>query len=155
MKKAPIIVSACLVGKRCRYNGEDRAHAGVVRFLRGKKYVAICPERLAGWGVPRPAVEFHGGGAKKLAEGKARVIDDQGRDRTASLLRGVTRALSRAVSVQAREAVLKEKSPSCGVGKVYRDGKLQRGEGIFTYWLRKHGVRARSEESFTEGARKR
>lgn len=155
MKKPPIIVSACLVGKRCRYNGEDRAHAGVRRFLRGKNYLAVCPERLAGWGVPRPPVEFHGGGAKKVAEGKAGIVDDRGRDRTASLLGGVNRALGRAVLSRASEAILKEKSPSCGVGKVYRDGKLARGEGMFTYWLRRHGIKTRSEESFVEGARKR
>lgn len=155
MKKPPIIVSACLVGKRCRYNGEDRAHAGVLRFLRGKNYLAVCPEKLAGWGVPRPPVEFHGGGAMKVAEGKAGIVDDRGHDRTASLLRGVNRALGRAVSSRAREAILKEKSPSCGVEKVYRDGKLARGEGMFTYWLRRRGIKARSEESFEDGARKR
>lgn len=155
MKKPPIIVSACLVGKRCRYNGEDRAHAGVLRFLRGKNYLAVCPEKLAGWGVPRPPVEFHGGGAMKVAEGKAGIVDDRGRDRTASLLRGVNRALGRAVSSRAREAILKEKSPSCGVAKVYRNGKLARGEGMFTYWLRRCGIKTRSEESFVEGARKR
>ncbi len=155
MKKASIIVSACLVGERCRYNGEDRAHPGVARFLRGKKYLAVCPERLAGWGVPRPAVEFHGGGAKQLAEGKATITDSRGRDRTASLIKGVTKALRRAISLQASEAILKEKSPSCGVGKVYRDGKLTRGEGIFTHWLRRSGVKVRSEESFAkEGPKK-
>ena len=155
MKKASVIVSACLVGERCRYNGEDRAHPGVIRFLRGKKYVALCPERLAGWGVPRPAVEFHGGGAKEVADGKARVKDSRGRDRTASLIKGVTRALRRALSLEVGEAVLKEKSPSCGVTKVYRNGRLTRGEGIFTYWLRQNGVKVRSEESFAkEGQRK-
>jgi uncharacterized protein YbbK (DUF523 family) len=155
MKKPPIIVSACLVGKRCRYNGEDRAHAGVLRFLRGKNYLAVCPEKLAGWGVPRPPVEFHGGGAMKVAEGKAGIVDDRGRDRTASLLRGVHRALGHAVSSRAREAILKEKSPSCGVKKVYRDGRLTRGEGVFTYLLQGHGIKVRSEENFVEGARKR
>ena len=109
MKKASIIVSACLVGKRCRYNGEDRAHPAVIGFLRGKNYVALCPERLAGWGVPRPAVEFHGGGAKEVAAGKARIRDSRGRDRTASLIKGVVKALSRAISLQTREAILKEK----------------------------------------------
>lgn len=148
MKKAPIIVSACLIGKRCRYNGEDRAHPGVIRFLGKKRYVAVCPERLADWGVPRPPVEFHGGGAREVAAGKARIIDRFGRDRTASLMKGVTRALRRAFSLKAREAILKEKSPSCGVGKVYRDGRLVGGEGIFTYQLKRHGVEVRSEESF-------
>ncbi len=153
MKPPPIIVSACLVGRRCRYNGEDKAHAGVLRYLRGKKYVALCPERLAGWGVPRRPVEFHGGGARKVAEGKARIVDDRGRNRTASLLRGVRIALGRAVRARARAAILKEKSPSCGVARVYRDGKLARGAGLFAYWLKLRGVAVRSEESFSERAR--
>jgi len=156
MKQPPIIVSACLVGKRCRYNGEDRTHAGVTRFLRGKNYVAVCPEMLAGWGVPRPPVEFHGGGARSVVERKAGIIDERGRDRTTSLLKGVAKAVRRAVVLEAREAILKEKSPSCGVGQVYRDGRLRRGEGVFTYWLRRYGVKARSEESFAErGAKKK
>ena len=155
MKKPPIIVSACLVGKRCRYNGEDRAHTGVLRFLRGKNYLALCPEKLAGWGVPRPAVGFRDGDAKRVAEGGAMIIDDRGTDRTASFLKGVTRALNRAISLRAQESILKEKSPSCGVKKVYRDGRLTRGEGVFTYLLRGHGIKVRSEESFAEGARKR
>jgi uncharacterized protein YbbK (DUF523 family) len=157
MKKSPpIVVSACLVGKRCRYNGEHRAHRGVLRFLRGKNYLAVCPEKLAGWGVPRPAVEFRGGGARKVAVGNAAIVDARGRDRTASLLKGVAKALSHAVALEAREAILKEKSPSCGVGRVYQEGRLRRGEGVFTYWLRRHGVKARSEESFAErGAKKK
>ena len=148
MKQAPIIVSACLMGKRCRYNGEDRAHAGVIRFLSGKKFFAVCPEQLAGWGVPRPPVEFRGGGAKEVASGKAAIKDIRGRNRTASLMNGVNRALSRALRLRPSAAILKEKSPSCGVKKVFRDGELKRGQGLFAYALRRSGVQVRSEESF-------
>lgn len=148
MKKGRIIVSACLLGERCRYNGEDKSHAGVIRFLRKKKYLAVCPEMLAGWGSPRPPVEFHGGGAARVAEGKAGIRDSRGRDRTASLIRGVARALRQVVALEAREAILKEKSPSCGVKRVYRDGRLAPGRGLFTFWLRKRGVRVRSEKEF-------
>ena len=151
----PIVVSACLIGKRCRYNGEHRGHAGVLRYLKRKKYiVAVCPEKLAGWGVPRPPVEFHGGGARKAVTGEASIVDTRGRNRTRSLMRGAKRALARALSSHAVEAILKEKSPSCGVKKVYRDGRLVRGGGVFTYLLKRHGVAVRSEENFSErGAR--
>lgn len=148
MNKPPIIVSACLLGERCRYNGEDRAHGGVIRFLKKKNYLAVCPERLAGWGVPRPAVEFRGGGAAAVRAGKAKIVDARGRDRTASLVRGVARALRRALAAGARTAILKEKSPSCGVQKVYRNGRLARGAGMFAYELRRRGCAVRSEESF-------
>jgi uncharacterized protein YbbK (DUF523 family) len=151
MKRASIVVSACLVGKRCRYNGEHRAHPGVLRFLKKKDYIAVCPEKLAGWGVPRPPVEFNGGGARKVAAGEAQVVDNEGRDRTASLINGARRALARALNAKATVAILKEKSPSCGVSKVYRGGKLVRGEGVFTYWLKRHGIAARSENDFDRG----
>ncbi len=151
MKRPPIVVSACLVGRRCRYNGEHRAHAGVLRYLQGKSYLAVCPEKLAGWGVPRPSVEFRGGGARKAVAGAASVVDSRGRDRTTALMKGARRALAQVLSSRAQEAILKEKSPSCGVRKVYREGRLVRGGGIFTYWLRRHGIATRSEESFTEG----
>jgi uncharacterized protein YbbK (DUF523 family) len=149
--KRPIVVSACLVGERCRYNGEHRAHDGVLRYLKGKKYVAVCPEKLAGWGVPRPPVEFRGGGAQKAVAGEASIVDHRGRDRTRSLMRGAERALARVLSSRATEAILKEKSPSCGVKKVYREGRLVRGGGVFTYLLKRRGIAPRSEESF--GAR--
>ena len=155
MKRPPIVVSACLVGKRCRYNGEHRAHSGVLRFLKNRDYVAVCPEKLAGWGVPRPPVEFSGGGARQAVTGEAKIIDDRGRNRTTSLVRGARRALVRAVSSKATMAILKEKSPSCGVKKVYRDGRLVRGGGVFTYWLRARGIAIRSEDDFSRGAVKR
>ena len=103
---------------------------------------------LAGWGSPRPSVEFQGGGAAEVAEGRARITDSQGRNRTASLIRGIARALKQAAALEVRQAILKEKSPSCGVKRVYRDGKLTRGEGLFTYWLRKKGIQVQSEEKF-------
>ncbi len=150
MKKASYIVSACLIGERCRYNGEDKSDPEVIRFLRGKKYLALCPEMLAGWGSPRLAVQFHAGGASEVAQGKARITDERGVDRTESLMQGISMALEQVQAVQARKAILKEKSPSCGVRRVYRDGKLKRGEGLFTHWLRKKGVQANSEESLRQ-----
>lgn len=148
MKKGGYIVSACLLGRRCRYDGGEKGHPGVIRFLRRKNYLAVCPEMIAGWGSPRPPVEFHGGGAAEVAEGRARITDSDGRNRTASLIRGITKALRQADALEAREAILKEKSPSCGVKRVYRDGRLTRGEGLFTHWLRKKGIQVRSEEEF-------
>jgi len=150
MKRPPIIVSACLLGRRCRYNGEDRAHAGVRRFLKGKNYVAVCPEKLAGWGVPRPPVELKGGGAEKVMEGRARIVTHEGTDLTASLIRAVRKLVDRATSLRSEEAILKEKSPSCGVTKVYRDGRLVEGKGLFTHRLKDRGIQVRSEESFGE-----
>jgi uncharacterized protein YbbK (DUF523 family) len=151
MKKSGYIVSACLLGRRCRYNGEDKAHPGVMRFLRGKRFLALCPEMLAGWGAPRLPVEFHGGGAARVALGKATIRDSRGRDRTESLMRGIRKALTQARRFGASAAILKEKSPSCGVHRVYRDRRLVRGPGLFAHGLRQKGVRVRCEQVFPAG----
>ncbi len=155
MKKASYIVSACLIGERCRYNGENKSDPEVIRFLRGRNYLALCPEMLAGWGSPRRAVQFHAGGASEVAQGKAIITDEQGMDRTESLMQGISKALEQVQAVRVRHAILKEKSPSCGVRKIYCDGKLTRGEGLFTHWLRKRGVQVKSEESLRRKKRKK
>ena len=82
-----------------------------------------------------------------MLRGAARIEDSSGRDRTKSLMKGVAGALRRALRLQPSAAILKEKSPSCGVKKVYRDGKLKRGQGLFAYSPRRNGVKVRSEES--------
>ena len=148
MKQRGYIVSACLLGRRCRYNGGDKSHSGVIRFLKRKKYLALCPELLAGWGAPRLPVEFHGGGAARVAEGSATIRDSRGRDRTRSLIRGIRKALGQADRFEAAAAILKEKSPACGVHRVYRDGRLTRGSGLFARALRRRGLTVRSEEEF-------
>ncbi|MDP6560745.1 MAG: DUF523 domain-containing protein [Candidatus Binatia bacterium] len=148
MKKNRFIVSACLIGEPCRYDGESKKHPGITRYLRKKDYLTLCPEMLAGWGSPRPSVQFFGGGAVGVVHGKTKIKDCRGRDRTESLLRGVSRALRQALRFGVREAILKDKSPSCGVRRIYMGGRLRRGEGVFTYRLREKGIGVRSEESF-------
>ena len=135
----PVAVSACLLGVPCRYDGTHRRSEAVLRAVRGRRVWPICPEVIAGFGVPRPPIV--------LTESPRRVVDAAGRDRTEAL-----RAAGRWVVVQARRlgiaaAVLKERSPSCGVHALVRDGRTVAGTGLVAAMLRDAGVACTSDET--------
>lgn len=146
-----IVVSACVVGVPCRYDGQHRASQHVDAALVGKRVVPVCPELLANMGVPRPTMAFRTQDLEQLFENKTGLIDSEGKDRTAELLLGVQQAVDVALGAGAREAILKERSPSCGVRQVYVMDRLVSGRGLFTASLEKHGIRCRSDEEL-EGA---
>lgn len=122
-----VVVSACLLGRNCRYDGGNRLEEGLEEALAGAgaEIVAVCPETEAGLGVPRPPMDLH-----ETAEG-TRVVRVDGTDCTAALEAGVARIVAR---LQAGGEVtaffLKSKSPSCGAGG---EGKPA---GLFTRAVR-------------------
>lgn len=126
-----VLVSACLLGENCKYNGKNNKNPKVLDFLRGKEVIAVCPEALAGLGIPRPRVE--------LREGLA--VDEDGRDVDAAFRLGVARALERAGAVDL--AVLQPRSPTCGAGEIYDgsfSGRLIAGMGLLAAALEARGV---------------
>jgi uncharacterized protein YbbK (DUF523 family) len=134
------VVSACLLGVRCRYDGGDKAHpAAVARHAADAEILPLCPEVLARLGVPRPAIVL-------TDEGRARTAD--GRDVTTQLEAGATLAERLADLAGASRALLKERSPSCGCRRVHGapDGGLRAGEGRFAARLRARGLPLASEE---------
>lgn len=139
MKDAPILVSACLAGIYCRYNGEVEAFEPVVDLVRRGRAVPFCPEAFGGLPTPRKPCEIVGD----------RVIDSDGVDRTAEFRRGAEEGLRLAKLLGCSEAVLKARSPSCGSGVVY-DGTFTstrtEGDGFFARLLKEHGITVRSEE---------
>ncbi len=110
----PILVSACLLGEACRWDGRDKRDERVLRALCGREVVPVCPEAAAGLGIPRPACDIAGGGGADVLAGRARVLTQDGRDRTEAFLRGAETAVDAARRFGARLAILKEGSPSCG-----------------------------------------
>jgi uncharacterized protein YbbK (DUF523 family) len=127
-----VVVSACLLGERTRYDGGDKLAAEVAVLAADPRvrFLPLCPELLAGMGCPRPPVHF-------AADG--RIVDDAGRDRTEEMRRGAERALELAKLAGARRAILKERSPSCGTTQVHGPQGLQPGRGIFADLLgRRH-----------------
>ena len=143
------IVSACLIGEKCKYNGGDNFSESVIAFLKDKKYVMICPEVLGGLSVPRHPAEIFGDA----------VIDVEGSDVTSYFVRGTLLSLARAVAAAEKEnadiegAVLKANSPSCGSGSIYDgtfSGNLISGDGIFAGQLKKKNIKVMTEKDIEE-----
>lgn len=152
-----VLVSACLLGEKVRYNGADAASGSriLTDWLAEDRVVAFCPEVAGGLGVPRPAAEIRGDGGGSVLDGTARVMTRAGDDVTAAFRRGAELALRSAVSSGARVAVLKEGSPSCGSGFVHDgsfSGRRKPGPGVTAALLERHGIRVFSENKLEEAA---
>jgi uncharacterized protein YbbK (DUF523 family) len=144
-----VVVSACLLGEKTRYDGGDKHHPKVVDPLLADPEVAVlplCPEILGGMGCPRPSVSFRGGDGDTIGALGVFVIDEHGEDRTAALDQGARRAAELAALAGAASAILKEKSPSCGPHLVHRDGEVTHGRGAFAARLGRVHLRVLSEE---------
>jgi uncharacterized protein YbbK (DUF523 family) len=151
-----LIVSACLVGFDCKYNGgNNRLEAVVEAFKRGL-VVPVCPEQLGGLPTPRPPAKIRGGCGSDVLAGKARVITVDGRfkDVTDNFLRGAYQTLYAAELLGSGVAacILKEKSPSCGVRKIYNfdDDTLREGMGVTAALLSSKGFKILSSEETEE-----
>lgn len=140
-----IVVSACLLGRPCRFDGRDKFTPELAFLLEGRHVIAVCPEELGGLGTPRPSCEISGGDGADVLDGGASVICADGTDQTQAFLSGARAALEHAQASGAREAILKERSPSCGVTSVYHDGALGPGQGVLAALLVRHGIRVAGE----------
>ncbi len=144
------LVSACLLGAPCRYNGETKPDAAVMAFLKDKNYIAVCPEWAGGLLIPRPASEIKGGDGHDVLCGNARVINAQGADVTDAFIQGAEEILAVALENGIEAVILKERSPSCGSQKIY-DGSFSKvlhpGMGVTSALLTKAGIHIYSEEN--------
>jgi len=144
------LVSACLAGCRCRYDHQACTHAAVVTLIAKGEAVPVCPEQLGGLPTPRPPCEIIGGSGEDVLDGRARVVDSDGRDVTAAFIAGAQEALRLAHLVGATDAILKESSPSCGTHLIH-DGSFtgirRAGQGVTAALLRRNGIRVESDES--------
>lgn len=141
-----VLVSACLVGRCCRYDATARYNDAVVEALAGCEIVQTCPELEGGLSCPRAASEMHRDG---------RVMSAEGHDVTEAYLHGAACAVEKAKRNGCSLAVLKAKSPSCGAGRVYDgtfSGRLVEGDGITVRMLRDAGVAVVNEEEFLSTA---
>jgi uncharacterized protein YbbK (DUF523 family) len=136
-----VLVSACLLGVRCRYDGDDKRDDAAVARVAGAdaEILPVCPEVLARFGVPRPAITLSDDG--RLA------TDAKGRDVTAELEAGVRLADLIAREAGAVRALLKERSPSCGVNEVHGTSGVRAGQGRFAARLGKRGLPIVSERA--------
>jgi len=136
----PILVSACLLGTPCRYDGSGKADARLLKLGAKRQLIPVCPELLGGLPTPRPPAERVG----------ARILDRSGADVTAAYLRGAQETLRLARLLGCKTAILKARSPSCGAGQIYDgtfSGTLVAGQGITAALLTQNGVTVFTEES--------
>ncbi|MBI2874343.1 MAG: DUF523 domain-containing protein [Firmicutes bacterium] len=149
------LVSACLLGSACRYDGRDCADPAVRRFLesRGLTPVPVCPEELGGLGTPRPRAEIREGDGGAVLAGRGRVFDFEGRDVTGAFIAGARAALELALRHRCGLAVLKAGSPSCGSVRISAgdfSGRTRAGSGVTSALLKSAGIRVVTEEDIPE-----
>ncbi len=140
-----VLVSRCLLGERCRWNGNTLINNRLEEF-ENYNMIPICPEIDGGLPCPRPASEIDGGDGFDVLDGESSVIDTEGRDVTDNCLNGAQMALNRALDEGVRLAFLKERSPSCGVETIYNNGRLVSGMGVTAALLARHGIKLVSVE---------
>lgn len=151
MKHNVILISACLCGYNCTYRGDNNLHPVFVRLYREGKAIPICPEQMGGLPVPRPASEIMGGDGQAVVNGLARVVTRDGADVTDFFTRGALATLHTAHRTGAKQAVLKARSPSCGVGTIYDgsfSGRLRSGDGVTAALLRQNDIEVISDEDY-------
>lgn len=147
-----VLVSSCLMGFPCRYNGVIENHPELADAL-GRVAVPVCPEVLGGLGIPRPPSEILGGTGAQVRVGPARVVNILGEDVTRAYLSGAQIALSIGMQAGCRVAILKARSPACGIGAIYDGsftGTLRTGDGVFAALLRAHGFKVYTEDELEE-----
>lgn len=148
-----ILVSRCLLGENCRYDGKSKGSKAVMDYLDGKPFVACCPECDGGLSTPRLPSEIIGGDGFDVIDAAARVVMNDGSDVTEQYLSGAKKALELAKESGAELAILKANSPSCGNKSVYDgsfSGKLRAGAGVTAALLMKNGIEVISENEVTD-----
>ena len=138
-----IIISACLCGINCKYNGGNNIDPHFLTMYRNNEVLPVCPEELGGLSTPRHPCEITGGCGNDVLTGSARVINDKGIDLTPNFIKGAHEVLQTARDNNAKLAILQDRSPSCGVGVIY-DGtfskKLIEGDGVTAALLKQNRV---------------
>jgi len=132
-----ILVSACLAGINCKYNGGNNYNEKVFNLVKEGKAIPVCPEQLGGLTTPREPSEI------KKVDGRRYVINKEGIDVTVEFEKGAEEVLALVKKLDIKKAILQTRSPSCGKGKIYSgnfDRNLVDGNGILADLLLKNGI---------------
>lgn len=136
-----ILVSACLLGQPCRYDGLTTPCPELMDQLRGEQVMAVCPEQLGGLPTPRPPADIVGPDGLAVINGRARVVDRNGTDQSDAFLKGARCVLALAEQVKATAVYLKNRSPSCAVHAFVDKNGENRGMGVTAAMLDRAGYR--------------
>ena len=129
-----IMVSACLLGQKCKYNGGDNFNSKLQTFLKGHEVIPVCPEVSGGLPVPRTPCE--------IVNGVVQTKDGQSFDK--EFRKGAQSCLNLAIKEKIELAILQSRSPTCGTNQIYDGtftGKLTKGSGLFSELLQKNGFK--------------
>lgn len=138
-----ILVSACLLGKNCKYNGGNNLNQRVLDFIEGHEVIGVCPEQLGGLSTPRLSAEIVAGV----------VMNKEGVSVDAQFRKGAQAALAAALENKVDFAILQSRSPSCGVKEIYDgsfSGKKVKGQGVFAKLLSAHCIKVLDAEDVAE-----
>ena len=133
------LCSACLLGIKCRYDAKGKPDKKVIALAKREIIIPVCPEQLGGLSTPRKPAEQKG----------SRVLRKSGKDVTENFKRGADETLKLAKLFGIKQAILKQRSPSCGCGLIYDgsfSGKTIRGDGVTTSLLKRNKIRVITEE---------
>ena len=122
------LISACLAGVNCKYDGTNSKRECTTELVQRGEAILLCPEQLGGLPTPRSPAEIVGGTGEDVLDGTAKIYTVDGIDVTSAFIRGARETLYLARLINAQEIILKQKSPSCGCGKIC--------DGTFTKTLR-------------------
>lgn len=134
------LCSACLLGKRCRFDGAIKPNEKVLDLAKKETLIPVCPEQLGGLPTPRIASE----------QLDSKVVTKDGKDVTAEFLKGAEKTLEIAKKLDIQSAIFKQRSPSCGSGQIYDgtfSGKVIKGDGITAKLLKANGIEVITEDN--------
>lgn len=146
-----ILVSACLCGVNCKYNGLNNLKEPILKLVREGNAMLVCPEQLGGLETPRPPSEIVNGTGKEVLIGNSKVLSNKGIDVSKQFIKGANEVLNLAKLTNANLVILKAKSPSCGIGKIYDgtfNGILKEGNGVTAELLIQNGFKVINEDEF-------
>ncbi len=134
-----VVVSACLLGENCKYNGGNNLCPGVLEFVKDKELIPVCPELAAGMGCPRTPIEIVNGV----------LMDKEGNHVDTAMRQAIAEIMERLKNEKIQCAVLKARSPTCGVRQIYDgsfSGRLISGSGLFAQAMKEAGYTVMEDE---------
>ncbi|MFW5998757.1 MAG: DUF523 domain-containing protein [Halanaerobiaceae bacterium] len=141
------IISACLSGVNCRYNGSNYLIKSIAKLVKEGKAISICPEIIAGLSTPRTSCEI------EVVNGKRKVYNKKGQELTRQFINAAHKCVDLARIFEIKQAILKSRSPSCGSKYIYDgsfSGNLKPGKGITAEYLIKNGIKVFNENQINE-----
>lgn len=144
-----LLISGCLFGLNCRYKGDNKKLKQLKKLQKKYLLIPVCPEQLGGLSTPRPPSYFIEGDGKDTIAGENNLINEQGENVSKHFRKGAYEVLKVCKQLNITKALFKERSPACGVNKIFLGEKLTAGRGVTSFLLLANGLTVLSEKQYT------